>query len=418
MTDPITRIVQRNLCTGCGACAGLFPDQIQMTDDPSTGLRPVVANTPEGYRAATQAVDACAGQGMDHTTLPTTDRIDNDWGPVLATWEGWAADEEIRHRGSSGGAVTALTTFMIETSEAAGVAHITASDDDPTRNESRISRDRAGLLRGAGSRYSPAAPCEQLGNIAAGEEQIALVGKPCDIASAKRASQFSPALAANLGPLIAIFCAGAPSRKGTEALLTRLGVPEEADVNSIRYRGEGWPGTMQATYRMPNGAIIHSDRLTYAQGWGGVLQAERPWRCRICADHTGEFADISVGDPWHSPPKDEAAPGRSLIVARTERGRRIVEAAIESGALVAEPRGRDVIAQAQPNLMDTRGAVWGRRVAMRICGLAVPRDRGLGTFRVWCEHLSAWQRVQSVAGTLKRIWRRRLWRTIRVGQAR
>jgi coenzyme F420 hydrogenase subunit beta len=27
--DPITRMVARNLCTGCGACAGAFPSLIQ-----------------------------------------------------------------------------------------------------------------------------------------------------------------------------------------------------------------------------------------------------------------------------------------------------------------------------------------------------------------------------------------------------
>ena len=45
---------------------------------------------------------------------------DRDWGPVLAAWEGWASDEEIRHRGSSGGAVTALADFALSSGAADG----------------------------------------------------------------------------------------------------------------------------------------------------------------------------------------------------------------------------------------------------------------------------------------------------------
>jgi coenzyme F420 hydrogenase subunit beta len=115
-----------------------------------------------------------------------------------------------------------------------------------------------------------------------------------------------------------------------------------------------------------------SEGIPYAEGWGRILQAERRWRCRVCADHTGAFADISVGDPWHAPPEGDTDAGRSLIVARTPRGRAFVEAAIAAGVLVAETRGRDVIAAAQPNLKATHGAVWGRRVAMR-AGACAPR---------------------------------------------
>jgi coenzyme F420 hydrogenase subunit beta len=101
--DPITRMVSRNLCTGCGACAGAFPNLIRMVDDPVAGRRPVVEASAEGHRAASAAQGLCAGAATDWTGLARTDAVDRDWGPVLAAWEGWASDNEIRHRGSSGG---------------------------------------------------------------------------------------------------------------------------------------------------------------------------------------------------------------------------------------------------------------------------------------------------------------------------
>ena len=406
--DPITRAVARNLCTGCGACAGAFPAAIRMVDDPVNGRRPVVAATPTGRAAAEQAAALCAGTGADFRALPPHD----GFGPVLAAWEGHAADPEIRHRGSSGGAVTALALLALQSGLAGGVAHIAARRDDPRLNQAVISHDSAGLLRGAGSRYAQASPAEALGAIAAGAVPVAFIGKPCDVASVAKAKA-DPALAAKLPLTIAIFCAGAPNLVATDRLLNRLGVPKDATLTDLRYRGMGWPGLMQARFRDASGAERETDGIPYATGWGQILQAERRWRCRICTDHTGAFADISVGDPWHNPPKGHSDAGRSLIIARTPAGLRLVQAALAAGVLVATPQPRDVIAKAQPNLVAAQGAVWGRRLAMRALGLAVPADRGLPLLRAWMD-LPLRAKVSSVAGTLRRIVKLHLWRRTKV----
>jgi coenzyme F420 hydrogenase subunit beta len=411
--DPITRTVACNLCTGCGACAGAFPALIRMVDDPVNGRRPVVAATPAGRDAAEKAMTLCAGAGADFDQLDRTDAVDRDWGPVLATWEGWAADPEIRHRGSSGGAVTALAAFALATGQVGGVAHIAARSDDPRLNEAVISRDRAGILRGAGSRYAQASPVEALAEINAGTVPVAFIGKPCDIASVHKAKAADASLAAKLPLTIAIFCDGAPNLVATERLLDRLAVPRDAKLTDLRYRGSGWPGLMQATFIDRDGQEQVSEGIPYFEGWGRILQSERRWRCRICTDHTGAFADISVGDPWHNPPAGEVDAGRSLIVARTAAGRALIEAAIAAGVLVATPLARDVIARAQPNLLATQGAVWGRRLAMRLVGMSVPADKGLPLLRLWWG-LTGKDKLQSVAGTLKRILRAKLWRPVTV----
>lgn len=411
--DPITRAVARNLCTGCGACAGAFPNAIRMMDDPVNGRRPVVADNAQGRTAANRAISLCAGKGADFGELPRQDAIDRDWGPVLATWEGYAADTEIRHRGSSGGAVTALALFALQSGVVQGVAHIAARADDPRLNEAVISRDRAALLRGAGSRYAQASPAEALGAIAAGTDSVAFIGKPCDVASVARARANDSALAAKLPLTIAIFCAGAPNLVATDRLLNRLGVPKAAKLTDLRYRGNGWPGLMQARYLDENGSEQVSEGIPYALGWGSILQAERRWRCRICTDHTGAFADISVGDPWHNPPEGNVDAGRSLIVARSPAGMRLIEAALAAGVLIATPQTRDVIGRAQPNLVAAQGAIWGRLMTMRAFGLAVPADRGLPLFRAWIA-LQTRAKVSSIAGTARRIMRLKLWKPVTV----
>lgn len=68
---------------------------ITMVDATVNGRRPVVARTAGGRKAAGAAATLCGGIGVDHTTLPRTDAIDATSGPVLATWKGYADDEEI-----------------------------------------------------------------------------------------------------------------------------------------------------------------------------------------------------------------------------------------------------------------------------------------------------------------------------------
>lgn len=405
----VSDVVACNLCTGCGACAGLFPNAIKMIDDEINGRRPVVA---PGDAADSAAMAVCGGIGAD---LPApADEVEADWGPVLDCWEGYAADPEIRFRGSSGGAVTALATFALTQGTVEAVAHVAARAEDPRFNDTVLSTTPEGLLRAAGSRYAQASPGEAIAPIQQGTGPVAVIGKPCDIASIAKARSADPEFAAKTPLTIAIFCAGAPTLSATEALLNRLDVPKGAKLTDLRYRGDGWPGLMQARWLDDAGQEQVSEGIPYAEGWGRILQAGRRWRCRICDDHTGALADISVGDPWHNPPKGNTDAGRSLIVARTAAGRDLIKAAIAAGVLIVERRDRDVIAKAQPNLLATNAAVWGRRAAMGLIGLPVPAATTASSFATWNGRLSVKAKFQSIAGTLRRIFRDRVHRPVRL----
>lgn len=44
--------------------------------------------------------------------------------------------------------------------------------------------------------------------------------------------------------------------------------------------------------------VCDARQMTYADSWA-YLQRYRQWQRYICPDHTGEFADVAVGDPWY-----------------------------------------------------------------------------------------------------------------------
>ncbi len=332
------------------------------------------------------------------------------WGPIRQVWEGHASDPEIRFAGSSGGATTALALYSIEHRGLHGVLHIDKDPDRPFLNRTVMSTTREGLLSATGSRYAPASPCDRLDLIENAPGKCVFIGKPCDVAAVQAARRLKPSLDSNLGPVIAFFCAGTPSSRGTLDLLARVGVSDADSVTDIRYRGNGWPGQWTVRFQTPEGEQTRV--LSYEDSWG-FLESYRQWRCYICPDHTGEFADVAVGDPWYRPP-GPGEHGSSLILARTQAGLELVLAAEEAGYLTLERSDPSLLPASQPNLLNARGRLWGQLVTLRFMGVATPRYRNMPTFVVWVGALSWFDKLRSITGTIRRVFRRKLHRRVEV----
>ena len=373
-----------------------------MVDDLERGRRPLVQPGAD----TSVALAACPGRGLAHDASTRSEgaipELVSEWGPVLEIWEGYAADSELRHAASSGGAASALALYGLEKAGMHGVLHIAARRDVPWLNHTVLSTTRAELLAATGSRYAPASPCDGLALVEEAPAPCIFIGKPCDVAATLAARRVRPALDEKLGLTIGFFCAGTPSTRGTLEMIRRMGIEDPSQVGSVRYRGNGWPG--RATVETKDGRAV---QIAYEESWGEILQKHRQWRCYVCADHTGEFADVAVGDPWYRPIAPDE-PGQSLVLARTERGRRFVRAAMEAGYLELEPRGPEIVVASQPNLLETRGAIWGRILVTRLLGAAAPRYRGLPMFPTWLRRLSFRAKLSSLLGTARRTFRKKL----------
>jgi len=405
MTKPLTSlqdVLANRLCTGCGACAAIAPREIEMKETIDENRRPRLKTALSG-KMERRVLDACPSAMGQKQSSPKS-IAESAWGPVLEVWEGYAVDHAIRHKGSSGGAVTALALYTIEQEKFHGALHVKARKDNPALNEAAISKNRDELMQGAGSRYAPASIGDKLSLVAEAPNQCAIIGKPCDIAGALKTADFIPALKEKIGLTISIFCAGTPSHEGTKALLDRLSPKDPATLTKLDYRGEGWPGDMRAKWSLEGRTETKS--ISYSEGWGKILQQHRQWRCHTCADHTGEYADISVGDPWHIPSGGNK-PGKSLIVIRSERGRQLLQKIKDSGYLFLEKKDPEVLFKAQPNLFATKGAVWGRSLALKASGLRAP-DQTASSFHCWLA-LPIKAKIQSVFGTGKRIFKKKLY---------
>jgi len=297
------------LCCGCGACTYVCPDEIEMIDTLEYGRRPRLRDVNSAERAAL-AMKVCPGIGLTRVAKPADQlgdqRFFDIWGPVLRIWEGYAADPEVRFEGSSGGAATALSLFALERLEMHGVLHVHSRQDVPYLNGTVLSKTREELLAGTGSRYAPASPCDGLERIEHAQGPCVFVGKPCDVAAVGKAAELSSELREKIGLTITFFCAGTPSTRGTLEMLKQMGIADPSSVISLRYRGRGWPGMATIEFRDSEGDI-QQRQLSYDQSWGVILQKYRQWRCYICPDHVGEYADVAIADAWHRPVGETSA---------------------------------------------------------------------------------------------------------------
>jgi len=410
----IRDVAERQFCCGCGVCAYLSPDEIRMVDTLDYGRRPLLRSAVPRDPRTVDALKVCPGIELAHSF----DRRDpnlirqlvDGWGPVREVWEGYAADPETRFAGSSGGAASALALYCIERLGFHGVLHIAARPDVPYLNYTVLSTTRAEILAATGSRYAPASPCDGLQMIEDAPASCVFIGKPCDVAAVAKARHLRPELDRKLGLTIAIFCAATPSTRGTLELLRKVGVQDPASVVGLRYRGRGWPGQFEVAVKTRDG--IERRAMSYVAAWDH-LQRYRQWRCSLCPDHTGEFADISVGDPWYRT-RGEKELGHSIVLVRTHRGQQVVRGAMNARHLELKRITAEVFDGLSPVQPKVRGMLWGRLLALRLMGAPTPRFCGLPMFRYWLGTLTVKQKLQSLYGTARRVFTKRLWRPHRV----
>jgi coenzyme F420 hydrogenase subunit beta len=369
----------------------------------TVGIRPFFKKAQDPNYS--ESLKICPGYSIGGERNPTSQPItsaDPLIGPVLEIWQGHAFDNDIRYHASSGGAVSALAAYCLEKEDMEFVLHIGMNPAVPWQNNTVQSKSRADLLARAGSRYAPSSPCEDLALIEASAKPCVFIGKPCDAAAVSALRKYRPKLDKNLGLVLTFFCAGPPCTEGTLSLLEELNIQKQT-ANEIRYRGKGWPGHFQVSFK--NGT--EHKKLTYEESWGKLVNYHRSFRCNLCPDGLGELADISCGDAWHLYDKQKGDPGRSLILARSERGSDILHRAMESGYLQLEKSKTSDVIQAQP-LTDRRAEIFGRLLAMKTLLMPVPQFTGFPLSKVWLKNPIK-LKIKTYLGTLQRLLTRGLW---------
>ncbi|MFD7007656.1 Coenzyme F420 hydrogenase/dehydrogenase, beta subunit C-terminal domain [Rhodococcus jostii] len=316
------------------------------------------------------------------------------FGSYVSVWQGWAADEETRYAGSSGGVLTALSAWLVSSGQRESVTACGPDADDPRRTRAVVLTEGDDFKVASGSRYAPVSNLLRYDPNAGS----VFVGKPCEVSAASRLNSVLGISADKSPILLSFFCAGTPSQWGTNALVERMG-DELGVVREVRYRGNGWPGHFTVTSVSGDTA-----EMSYNESWGEHIGTNIQWRCKLCVDGTGGDSDIAVGDYWFADeegyPRFDNADGNSVVIARTQRGHALLLAAASQGAVALAPIDLEAVARIQPLQVERKITLVGRLLGRLLMGKRVPYYRGFGLARFALQNLP--KNLRAAAGTAKR----------------
>jgi len=343
-------VCAHGLCTGCGTCAAACPSDALRMEITSDGVyRPVVfrhlcsdcgmcGNVCPGYRWTAWNSDERAFSG--EPTIPGA-------GEYGQPYVGFAQDEAVRAKGTSGGVVTAILLEALRSKRVSGALVTTMDPNNPLWTRAFLARTEDELLSATKSKYCPVHFGEALKEIRESTGQYAVVGLPCHIAGVRKLQALHRDFREKIGLCLALFCGHGVSYHFTRFLLERVGI-DVRDVTAIEYRSGGWwnYGILVA---LRGGETEFLPRHPWNRSLFGMLWSSKlftPKRCLLCSDFVGGLADVSLGDAWLEEYRTEDH-GMSMILAGTEAGQAFLRHCERTAALHLEPISLDKVLEAQ-----------------------------------------------------------------------
>jgi len=305
-------------CTQCGACVSICPLGVITTFGQEVQLQDGCIECGLCYRF-------CPGREMDFHALSKAHLGSPPQDPLLGHYRqllvGQATSKEIREKAASGGVVTALLVHLLETNRISGALGVAMDPERPWVSQATILSTTEEVRRATQSKYSLVTLDALLRTARQESGPLALVGLPCHVHGLRRMQRIGSYR--DKFPLaIGLFCGFNLEPAATDYLITKAGFAKQ-QVARFQYRGGPWPGGLVIDGR--DGQRYFAPKDSYAY----VNLMHVPHRCLVCPDLTNELADLSVGDTWLR----EYEGGWSTVICRTAQGERLLEEAVQAGAL-------------------------------------------------------------------------------------
>lgn len=352
----IRNIAENHICTGCGGCAAVCPVRaITMEESPAGFL---VASVGEECVQCGLCRKVCPSVAENTKAFAHDDLLH---GSCLAAFTGYANNDAVRLKGQSGGVVTAVLCYLLETGRIQG-ALVNGFDPEKRRPKAAIVQTKEAVLASAGSYYTQSAVLPALREKKG--RTLAAVTLGCQSASLELMKQVRPELLPEY--TIGLICAGQNSGHMIDDICGHANFP---GPTRFRFRDKtegGWPGAITmdndtASVTLPN-QYRHSIKAVY-----------ECHRCLSCFDQMNTCADIVCGDPWGIAGKD-GPEGCTVILVRTEKGLKLLKEAEAWGAVCLEELSMEELFRGQTVDDRHRDKVYAAKSVYKENGWLYPYD--------------------------------------------
>lgn len=320
------------------------------------------------------------------------------WGSYKKLYYGYSKNEMHRKRGSSGGCLTEICTYLLEQKKVDCIIQVRKDEESLIKNKVQYSYSVEEVENSCGSRYTASAMLTDILSKIEDGKKYAIVAKPCDIAVLKSFLNKNKEID-NIEYLLSFFCGGTPSYQANKNLLKKMKVKENL-LKDFTYRGNGWPGLTTAIQM--NG---EKSQIEYEESWGKILGRDLQEICRFCWDGVGASADISCGDGWYiidGRPSFAEGDGRNVIFARTEKGDSLLNELKKAKRIEFQDADISELELMQPGQFMRKTAMFVRILAMRLMRKSTPNYRMMELLPFAMKN-SIYVNFKMFGGTIKRI---------------
>lgn len=334
MNQNILAVPQNALCTACGACAAVCGKHAVTIEENAAG-----------YLAAKVDGQKCVNCGLCRKVCPSipenqtiSDVSATLHGNCLKSFIGHASEKMIQREGQSGGLVTALLLYLLESGKIDG-AITNQFDPECGATKAVYAADRQAVLDSVGSYYVQSPVVQAAGNVPK-EAKTAAVVLGCQAEALRMMEKQGIPVPEYL---IGLVCEGTYSRKMISKMIASTNCPPEEHPVRFRFRYShpaygGWPGnalliTGQHRYRIDKNVRLASK--PYYESY----------RCLLCYEQINTHADITCGDPWGIPGDHQT--GETVVIARTEKGLALLEEAQAAGYITLTTLDTELVMKGQ-----------------------------------------------------------------------
>lgn len=296
-------VCEKDTCTGCMACVEACSKHAIH-----------IESTTEVYNAVIDET-LCVMCDRCHRTCQNCQEVSLQK-PVL--WQqGWAIDEEVRRRASSGGLATAIARAFVQ---AGGSVCSCAFSEGVFRFA--FAEEENEVDRFTGSKYVKSAPlgiyCELKTRLTAGQ-RVLFIGLPCQVAAAKL---FVGVSAQKNLYTVDLICHGTPSPALLHSFLSQYGM-STAQIENMTFRNKNHFAL--ENFDEPIAEKYASDRYTIAF-LHCLTYTENCYRCQYAREE--RVSDLTLGDAWGSElSPEERSRGVSLALTQNEKGKELLSMA-------------------------------------------------------------------------------------------